>query len=81
MCECDDKHKLTEQQMIALALIAMSTEEELKNLIDIARENNKRCGNCKHDAESGDISGTTCYLCKRNPTDHRIDWWEEKKGE
>ena len=39
----------------------------------------KTCGRCVHDGESGDIAGSTCYMCARNPEDHRIDWWEEKK--
>lgn len=40
----------------------------------------KTCGRCIHDGESGDIIGSTCHLCKRNPDDHRIDWFEERKG-
>lgn len=46
----------------------------------ILSERYKTCGRCVHDG-SGDhrISGSTCYLCKRNPTDNRIDWFEEVK--
>ena len=42
-------------------------------------ERRKTCGKCVCDGEGFDISGSTCYLCKRNPVDHRIDWFEEKK--
>lgn len=42
-------------------------------------ERYKTCGRCIHAAESGDIAGSTCYLCRRNLTDHRIDWFEEVK--
>ena len=43
-------------------------------------ERYKTCGRCVYDGEgSPDIVGSTCYLCKRNPTDNRIDWFEEKK--
>lgn len=45
------------------------------------REELKTCGRCVHDGESADIVGSSCYLCKRNPEDHRIDWFEEKKEE
>lgn len=46
-------------------------------------ERYKTCGRCVHDGEGNpNISGSTCYLCKRNPEgDHRIDWFEEKKEE
>lgn len=42
----------------------------------------KTCGRCVH-RYKGDqnISGSTCYLCKRNPDDHRIDWFEWDRGE
>lgn len=43
------------------------------------KEQLKTCGRCIHDGESGNIVGSTCYMCKRNPEDHRIDWFEEKK--
>lgn len=41
-------------------------------------ERYKTCGRCIHD-EDGDIVGSACYLCKRNPSDHRIDWFEERR--
>lgn len=45
-------------------------------------ERYKTCGRCIHDGESNpNIVGSTCYLCKRNLDDHRIDWFEEKKKE
>lgn len=44
-------------------------------------EQYKTCGRCIRDGESSDIVGSTCYMCKRNPDDHRIDWFEEKKEE
>ena len=40
-------------------------------------EKYKTCGRCIHD-EEGDIVGSSCYLCKRNPDDHRIDLFEER---
>lgn len=40
-------------------------------------EENKTCDGCVRVREGLDISGSTCYLCKRNPVDHRIDWFEE----
>lgn len=47
---------------------------------DEIAERYKTCGRCVHDGEGDqNISGSTCYLCKRNPEDHRIDWFEEKK--
>lgn len=42
-------------------------------------ERYKTCGRCVHDGDGADIRGSTCYLCKRNPDDHRIDWFEERK--
>lgn len=44
----------------------------------VIEEEIKTCGRCIHDEESADIVGSSCYLCKRNPTDNRIDWFEEK---
>lgn len=41
-------------------------------------KSHKTCGRCVH-CENADIVGSTCYLCKRNPDDHRIDWFEERK--
>ena len=38
----------------------------------------KTCGKCIHDGDGADIAGSTCYLCKRNPVDNRIDWFEEE---
>lgn len=43
-------------------------------------EKYKTCGRCAHESEP-DITGSVCYLCKRNATDNRIDWFEEKKEE
>lgn len=40
-------------------------------------ERYKTCGRCTHQEDDPDIVGSTCYLCKRNSTDHRIDWFEE----
>ena len=40
-------------------------------------EKYKTCGRCIHDEEV-DIVGSACYLCKRNPSDHRIDLFEER---
>lgn len=54
------------------------SDEEIQDIYDRSYKN-KTCGRCKHDGEFGDIPGSSCYLCKRNPEDHRIDWWEEKK--
>lgn len=42
-------------------------------------ERYKTCGRCVYDGDSPNISGSTCYMCKRNPDDHRIDWFEERK--
>lgn len=42
-------------------------------------ERYKTCGRCIHDGDSPDIVGSFCYLCSRNPTDRRIDWFEAKK--
>ena len=40
---------------------------------------NKTCDGCVRVGEGLDIVGSTCYLCKRNPVDHRIDWFEEER--
>lgn len=45
----------------------------------ILPEQLKTCGRFIHEGESGDISGSSCYLCSRNPVDHRIDWFEERR--
>ena len=42
-------------------------------------ERYKTCGRCIHDGDCPDIVGSYCYNCKRNPNDHRIDWFEAKK--
>ena len=34
-------------------------------------ERYKTCDRCVHDGDGADIRGSTCYLCKRNPDDHR----------
>ena len=39
----------------------------------------KTCGRCIHDGDCPDIVESYCYNCKRNPNDHRIDWFEAKK--
>ena len=44
-------------------------------------ENYKTCDRCIRIEDNPDIVGSTCYLCKRNPYDHRIDWFEERKDE
>lgn len=44
-------------------------------------ERRKTCGKCTHQYEGADIGGSTCYLCKRNPVDNRIDWFEEERSE
>lgn len=36
---------------------------------------NMICAKCKN-ADTPDAVGTKCYLCKRNPIDHRIDAYE-----
>lgn len=64
---------------------AISIEHELNkeesNMNDLP-ERYKTCGRCIHDGEDDpDIIGTTCYLCKRNPDDHRIDYFEQRKDE
>lgn len=43
-------------------------------------ERYKICGRCIHDEESADTAGSTCYLCRRNPTDHRIDYFKDNEG-
>ena len=58
--------------------------EASKIIFDIMSENDiseqyKTCGRCIHDGESSDIVGCTCYMCKRNPDDHRIDWFEKRE--
>lgn len=47
---------------------------------DLAERYNT-CGRCVHGGESddADISKSVCYLCRRNPEDHRIDRFEENK--
>lgn len=42
-------------------------------------ERYKTCGRCIHDGDCPDIVGSYCYNCKRNPNDHRIDWFEAKR--
>lgn len=59
-------------------LFKIDTDEGLKRELE-QEEKFKTCGRCKYEEESGDIVGSTCYMCARNPEDHRIDWWEEKK--
>ena len=44
-------------------------------------ENHKTCDGCVHDGDGLDISGSTCYLCMRNPVDHRIDWFKEIRND
>lgn len=39
----------------------------------------KTCSSCIHNKESRDVNGSPCYLCRRNPTDNRTDWFEEKR--
>lgn len=56
--------------------VAMSDRE--KSLDDLP-ERYKTCGRCIHDGDCPDIVGSYCYNCKRNPNDHRIDWFEAKK--
>lgn len=46
---------------------------------DDLSERYKTCGRCIHDGDCPDIAGSYCYNCKRNPNDHRIDWFEAKK--
>lgn len=41
-------------------------------------ERRKTCGRCVHQYEDPDIVDSMCYLCKRNATDHRTDWFEEE---
>lgn len=36
---------------------------------------NTVCERCKY-SEVPDAFGTKCYLCKRNATDHRVDYFE-----
>jgi hypothetical protein len=43
------------------------------------REMNKTCDVCIHAEDRKDNSASICYLCKRNPVDHRTDWFEEKE--
>lgn len=47
-----------------------------RNGVSNMDEQFETCSNCIHEGESGDIVGSSCYLCKRNPEDHRIDWFE-----
>ena len=44
-------------------------------------EKYKTCGRCVHESDSEDINESFCYLCKRNATDNRIDWFEEKEND
>ena len=45
-------------------------------------ERYKTCGRCVHDGEDDpNIPQSTCYLCKRNSNDHRIDLFEKRKEE
>lgn len=76
---CNSRFSLTVLQ--ALAVLVASEEEGIVKEGTIMKEENKTCGRCIHDEESADIVGSSCYLCKRNPEDHRIDWFEEKKEE
>lgn len=43
-------------------------------------EKYKTCERCTHKNDL-DITGSFCYLCKRNTTDNRIDWFEEKEND
>lgn len=53
--------------------------DELFESGDGIPERYKTCGRCVHDGDSPDIVESTCYMCKRNPDDHRIDWFEKKR--
>lgn len=45
-------------------------------------ERYKTCGRCIYDGEDDPTQVySMCYLCKRNLTDNRIDWFEPKKEE
>lgn len=50
-------------------------EENLKHNSNLP-ERYRTCGRCVHNVEE-DIIGSICHMCKRNPTDHRIDCFEE----
>ena len=65
-------------------LLDCTTLSDTKTIFDIMPENDiseryKTCGRCIYDGESSDIVGCTCYICKRNPDDHRIDYFEKKE--
>ena len=44
-------------------------------------EEGASCSRCIHKEENSSMVGSTCYMCRRNSKDHRIDWFEEKKGD
>lgn len=74
---------LTMQYIVLTYVIFIEHDlnKEESNMNDL-EERYKTCGRCVHDGEDDpNIVGTTCYLCKRNPDDHRIDWFESKKEE
>ena len=68
-----DEARLTE---VALVLAPVCDEY----FVEIVEEG-ASCSRCIHKEESSSIVGSTCYMCRRNSKDHRIDWFEEKKGE
>jgi len=68
-----DEARLVE---IALVLVPVRAEYSFEIM-----EEGASCSRCIHKEKSTEIVGSTCYLCKRNPKDHRIDWFEEKKGD
>ena len=39
------------------------------------------CDGCKYCGCGYDVFGSCCFMCKRNPTDHRIDFFKDKVEE
>ena len=76
--ECDEYLRNTgSKELKNFEDLVSVIEEHFKHNSNLP-ERYKTCGRCVHDKE-GDIVGSTCYMCKRNSTDHRIDWFEERK--
>ena len=55
--------------------------EKEKSKMSNLEEKYKICGRCVHESDPEDYEESFCYLCKRNATDNRIDWFKEKKEE
>lgn len=62
---------------VALTLVTLAREVEMAYVL---AEPYESCSMCAHKGNTYEIMGSTCYLCRRNPVDNRIDWFEFNGG-